>query len=180
MFAMEARRYIPHYTVADYLQWKGDWELWQGVPVSMSPSPSRRHQRIAGRLYRMIQQQLDDTDGCHCEALYEVDWHVADDTVVCPDIVIECEPNDEPFLVKPPALIIEVLSPTTQKRDHDEKFRLYEAEGVGHYLIVDPELNMITPHTLHHGKYQRADPTGRLELHPGCSIQTDANGLWAR
>jgi Uma2 family endonuclease len=177
---MEAIRYIPHYTIEDYLQWKGDWELWAGVPVSMSPSPSRRHQRIARRLVTQFQEQLEAEQACHCEALYEVDWHVADDTVVCPDIVIECEPNDEPFVVKPPALIVEVLSPTTTRRDHEEKFRLYQAQGVKHYLMVDTDLNTISPHTLRDNRYERVEIEDGFELHGGCSIGINTDDLWKR
>jgi len=177
---MEARRYIPHYTIAEYQQWQGDWELWQGVPVSMSPAPSRRHQRLARRLITQLQQQLDDTDACHCEALYEVDWHVASDTVVCPDIVIECEPNDEPYVVKPPALIVEVLSPATRRHDREQKYRLYEAEGVKHYLIVEPDLNVITPYTRHNDRYEQVDLKKGFDLHPGCSIHVGTDGLWDR
>jgi len=32
-------RYVPRYTVEDYQYWKGDWELWDGLAVSMLPCP---------------------------------------------------------------------------------------------------------------------------------------------
>jgi hypothetical protein len=38
------RKFIPRYTVADYRQWQGDWELLDGVAVSVTPSPFGIHQ----------------------------------------------------------------------------------------------------------------------------------------
>lgn len=175
---MEARRYNPHHTVEDYKTWKGDWELWFGVPVSMSPAPNRHHQRVAGRLFRSIQQQLESNDTCHCEALYEVDWHVANDTVVRPDIVIECEPNDQPVVVRPPKLVVEVLSASTRQRDLTVKRELYESQRVGHYLLADPESRTLTLLGLDESAYQQADTQHPIELHPGCTLQIAADGLW--
>ena len=31
--------YKPRYTVDDYESWAGDWELWQGTAIAMTPSP---------------------------------------------------------------------------------------------------------------------------------------------
>ncbi|WP_261344782.1 hypothetical protein [Neorhodopirellula pilleata] len=30
------RKYVPHYTFADYRTWEGDWELWDGIADSGS------------------------------------------------------------------------------------------------------------------------------------------------
>lgn len=38
----------------------------------------------------------------------------------------------------PPDLIVEILSPSTGKKDLNEKFSLYERHGVKEYWIVDP------------------------------------------
>ena len=43
-----------------------------------------------------------------------------------------------------PALVVEILSPSTRKRDERIKHRLYERTGVREYWLVDPELNVIT------------------------------------
>jgi hypothetical protein len=45
-----AHRFISDYTVAEYQSWDGDWELWQGIPVSMSPGPFGRHQKVTRNL----------------------------------------------------------------------------------------------------------------------------------
>ncbi len=98
-----ARRYIPHYTRADYEQWEGDWELWQGVPVAMTPSPFSPHQNYS---YRITRALWDGIEAAKCEAvvLQDVDWIISDDTIVRPDIFILCGDVPERHVTQPPAL----------------------------------------------------------------------------
>lgn len=42
--------YVPRYTVEDHALWEGEWELWSGAPVAMSPSPDMVHQVLVGRM----------------------------------------------------------------------------------------------------------------------------------
>ena len=46
-------------------------------------------------------------------------------------------------LVGAPDLVIEVLSPSTAKRDKTDKFKLYEKHGSREYWLVDPEYSNI-------------------------------------
>lgn len=32
-----------NYTYDDYITWEGNWELIDGIPVSISPAPVRKH-----------------------------------------------------------------------------------------------------------------------------------------
>ncbi|WP_302117794.1 hypothetical protein [Allorhodopirellula heiligendammensis] len=47
---LAAGKLLPRYTIADYQHLKGDWELWDGFAIVMSPSPFGGHQTIATRL----------------------------------------------------------------------------------------------------------------------------------
>lgn len=171
-------RYTPRYTVADYVQWQGDWELWDGVAIAMSPAPNVRHQRVAGKLHLGLSQTLQKNDRCHCEVLYEVDWRVKQDTVVRPDLVVVCEPIDTPWLTSPPTLIVEVLSPSTARNDREYKRSLYEQQGVLFYLIVDPESKQIESLHLVDDKYQASDAVD-FQLHEGCAISFNLASLWS-
>ncbi|MFT5123175.1 MAG: Uma2 family endonuclease [Kiritimatiellia bacterium] len=42
------------------------------------------------------------------------------------------------YLDFPPALIVEILSPSTASKDREIKFKLYEEQGVEHDILVDP------------------------------------------
>ena len=116
-------KYLPHYTFADYASWQGDWELWYGLPVAMTPSPFGRHQWLAGQIMRQFLNSLDANCG-DCFVLMETDWIVADDIVVRPDVVIVCGAFPERHTVEPPRLIVEVLSPSTEEKDRTAKREL--------------------------------------------------------
>jgi Uma2 family endonuclease len=113
-----ARRYQPHYTVEDYRQWEGRWELWAGVAVAMSPSPLGRHAKLLGRLVAALGNSIEAA-GCAATVLVG--------------------PEPEGHVEAAPALVFEVLSEATRDRDVVFKRSLYEAQGVPTYLIADPE-----------------------------------------
>ena len=57
------------------------------------------------------------------------------------------------FLKIAPNLVVEILSPATARRDRIEKKRVYEANGVDEYWLVDPHRREITVFHLAGGKY---------------------------
>jgi Uma2 family endonuclease len=68
--------------------------------------------------------------------LVEQDWKISQVTVIKPDVVLICdEPNDK-YIIKAPEIIVEIISPSTAKRDEVFKFELYEREKVLFYIIV--------------------------------------------
>jgi len=178
----EAFSHIPNYTTDDYERWEGDWELWDGHPVSMSPSPSAKHQRVAGRLFVALGGSLGQQDGCHCETFYEIDWRISKETVVRPDLMVVCEPVDTTWIEVTPALIVEVLSPGTASNDLKYKRELYAAKGVKYYLIVDPGAKTIEALALDGDAYAPMHAGGEslsFDLHDGCAVSLDVAGLWA-
>lgn len=80
-------RKTSQYSFEDYELWEGDWELWDGAPVSTSPSPIPRHQLVGFRLCLALNAAVE-TDACHCLVLYETDWRIGKNTVVRPDIAV--------------------------------------------------------------------------------------------
>jgi Uma2 family endonuclease len=128
-----------NYTYDDYKEWEGEWELIEGIPVSMAPAPLRIHQNIAGEILFELKRTLDEEQCPECIVSYENDWKVSEETVLRPDIVFTCGDEHEAYLTKAPKIIVEVLSPTTAKKDETVKFDIYEAEGVDYYILVYPE-----------------------------------------
>ncbi|WP_164102054.1 Uma2 family endonuclease [Candidatus Laterigemmans baculatus] len=166
-----APRYVPHYTVEDYLQWQGDWELIDGVAIAMTPSPFGRHERIVANLVYELMACVE-REGCDCRAYAGLDWIVSSDTVVRPDVMLVCGPQPERHLEKPPELVVEVLSPSTQLRDQVTKRQLYHQHGVEFYMLVDPETNSIELLQQGEAAYEPLDSAERLEcrLASGCRI----------
>ena len=128
-------KYIPHYTVADYEQWSGDWELWQGTAVAMTPSPFGRHQFVLVNLVSELRAALQGSDW---HVLAEIDWRVDETTVVRPDAVVLVGGIPERHVEQAPVLIAEITSEATGEKDRSAKFELYQQESVRNYWIIDP------------------------------------------
>jgi Uma2 family endonuclease len=138
-----------HFTHKDRLSWPEDerWELINGVAYNMCASPMRAHQGIAGDLFAQIHAFLK---GKPCKVYIapmdvflpeDPSTPMADvDTVVEPDIIVVCDPAKliDEGIWGPPDWVIEILSPSTSKKDMREKFDLYGKRCVRHYWIVDP------------------------------------------
>ncbi len=160
---MSSAEFRPNYTVDDYRQWQGDWELWQGIPVSMVPSPFGRHSSATGKIVTSLNNAIA-TGGCNETTLVELDWMISADTVVRPDVVIVCGGPPERHLETRPEIVVEVLSETTRDRDLTFKKRLYEAQQVPYYLIVDPDSSQLNGLKLDSGKYVEFDSTESLSM----------------
>lgn len=170
---------LPHYTYDDYVLWEGRWELLDGIPYAMTPAPSIDHQRISQKIARLLDEALEHCD--ECVALLPVDWKITEDTVVQPDNLVVCYQPSGNYLTRAPSLIFEVLSPSTQTKDENVKFRLYETESVLYYCLVYPEDRLIKIFLLKDGRYIKqidaTTQTFRFEL-SNCQIQLDCSKVW--
>jgi Uma2 family endonuclease len=77
-----------------------------------------------------------------------------------------------------PDLVIEILSPSTAKRDRGIKMRRYAAAGVPHYWIVDPRTRTLEAYRLGEQGYVQTGLYGpgsvfRPDLFPGLEIPID-------
>lgn len=172
---------LPHYTYADYAQWEGRWELIEGVPFAMTPSPTLRHQIISQAIASQLSKALAECN--ECRAVLPVDWKVAEDTIVQPDNIVICYEPTGDYLTKAPSLIFEILSPSTEEKDRHTKFSIYEREGVLFYCIVDPENRVAKIYRLHEGRYVKAmdatDESFSFNLEK-CQIQFEFSSIWAQ
>jgi len=167
-----APAYQEYYTIEDYSRWEGDWELIYGAPYAMAPFALPSHQKINGKIFRQLDEALDECP--NCSALIETEVAFSEDTVVRPDTFVICYPLSE-RLTKRPELIFEVVSQGSARRDEHLKFGLYEAEGVPYYVLVYPDLKKAKVYKLVDGKYQKmgdfSDERYRFEL--PCPIDFD-------
>lgn len=148
-----AKKYIPHYTVQDYMRWEGDWELIEGIPVAMTPSAGFTHQRICSLIHYELMEALKDCK--NCLALYELDWIVSEDTVLRPDIMVICSEPDGEYITTAPEVIFEVVSRQTLQKDQTVKYEIYEKEGVRYYVIVYPERTSATVYKNMNNKFTK-------------------------
>ena len=175
----EALRYLPHYTVDDFRLWEGDWELWQGTAVAMTPSPFGRHGKLLARLATILNNAID-ADGCQATVLVEVDWIMTNDTVFRPDLVVVCGSAPEQHVVDTPALVVEVMSEGTRERDRRFKRDAYERRKAPYYWMIDPDEESHELLSYRDGCYHTVacDDGMTLSICNACQLQLDLEKLF--
>ena len=172
--------YVESYTKDDYKHWEGDWELIYGNPYAMAPSPVYGHQFVSGKIYRQLDEKLDDCK--RCEAIFEIDLELSNDTVVKPDTMVICyRPID--FLNKTPEIIFEVVSKSSARRDENIKFDLYEEEGVKYYVLVYPRSKKAKVYKLENYKYRKIGDFSNENYifeTANCKIDFDFDFIWRK
>ena len=148
------------YTYADYLTWDDDvrYELIDGVPYMMA-SPGQQHQEFLTEFSRQFSNFLR---GKPCKGfvapfdvrLFPQNDH-DDDTVVQPDFLVVCDSKklDGKSCNGAPDFVLEILSPSTSRKDRIVKKAQYGWAGVREYWIIDPKDGMLEKHVLESGAY---------------------------
>jgi Uma2 family endonuclease len=157
------------------------YELLRG-DLLVNPSPSPVHQRVSRRLQRQLE------DYFHDRSIGEVfnapiDLILTNQDVLVPDLVVVGQPQHitRRGLEGPPLLVVEVLSPSTQRMDRGPKARRYAELGVEHYWTVDPVKHRIECHRLDGDVFRLViDASGEAELvHPDWDgLVIDLAALW--
>ena len=106
----------------------------------VAPSPVRQHQRIVKRLLLALDGYCESyAVGEALTSPADISWSV--DSLVQPDVFVVApeHADDEWGGIRRLRLVVEVLSPSTAKRDRFQKRKLYQANGVEALWLIDPE-----------------------------------------
>ncbi|MBD3629313.1 Uma2 family endonuclease [Cyclobacterium sp.] len=152
------------YSYADYLTWQMDEmvELIKGkVFRSAAAAPRRIHQEISGKVFNKLFNFLENHSCKVYEAPFDVRLPVKSkmnkdiDTVVQPDICVICDKSklDDLGCIGAPDLIVEILSPGSNKKELKNKYEVYEESGVLEYWVIHPDEQTVMAYTLKEGKY---------------------------
>jgi Uma2 family endonuclease len=163
---LAARKRPIKFTYSDYLSWDDSqrWEIIYGEAYNMSPAPDTIHQLISMELAFQLKSQLKEKPCQVITAPFDVRLPLENqkeddiENVVQPDILVVCDPGklDEKGCLGAPDFIIEILSPSTYRKDRMEKFFLYESLGVKEYWLVSPGEKIVEIFLLgKDGKYGR-------------------------
>ena len=131
------------YTLEDYLSLPDEIrvELIDGVIYDMS-SPTNLHQLLAGEIYRILANFLRAKKGPCIPFIAPADVQLDCDnrTIVQPDVFVVCDRKKIPAnrVFGAPDFVIEILSPSTRKKDISIKTTKYLNAGVREYWIIDP------------------------------------------
>lgn len=127
-------------------------ELIDGVMYIVT-SPTLLHQELIGEFYVRLREYIKKNGG-QCKTLISpVDVHIDKEdnkTLVKPDVFVVCSRDKftRRWVEGSPDLIIEVLSPSTKKKDMTIKLNKYMETGVREYWLVDPDHQKIMVYDL--------------------------------
>ena len=175
-----AVKILPHYTYEDWVNWKGQWELIEGIAYAMSPMPVPKHQRIGSNLVIEFGNELKKCKSCN---VYQpLDYKISDEIIVQPDMLIVCGKIDKKLLDFPPALVVEILSPSTALKDRHSKFDIYQEQQIKYYLIISPDKEEAEVYTIENGSYH-LQQTGRdftytFFIEGDCNATVDFKEIW--
>ena len=158
----------PKLRYADYILLPDDGNIHEIIDGDhyMSPAPGTDHQRIGEVFDAPTDLQLSEFD------------------IVQPDLLVTLKDRRSQItptkIIGPPALVVEILSPSTRARDQLLKFDLYARVGVPEYWIVNPEEREVTCHQLESGEYRE---TGRhrdtgVFSHAAVVAHVDLTRVW--
>lgn len=160
------------------------FEILDGMLIK-EPSPNVPHQRVSRRLQRILEDYFWDLDpeGEIFNAPLDVTFQ--DTTVVQPDLFYVS--GEQKLMVKnaridgPPALVVEILSPSTSRKDRLQKLRIYQEARVQHYWLVNPDDKTLECFSLQDGVYAlvAAGMDEDIVNHPGYSgLSIPLKALW--
>jgi Uma2 family endonuclease len=174
---------LREWTVADLDGLPDDglqYELLDGM-LLVSPAPVPLHQRAVGNLYLALRSA--------CPASMEVfmaplDWQPDLRTSLQPDLLVVRNEDVGPKNVTGPlVLAVEILSPSTRRKDLLLKRSKYEEAGVTSYWTVDPDRSSCTAFELVEGRYRtvaEAMDDEKLDLKRPFPIQIEPARLVVR
>jgi len=127
------------------------YELIDGA-LLVSAEPSLQHQRVAGGLWRLLQ----DAAPHDAEVFWPIDVRLSPVRQVAPDItVVRRSDATGRRLAGVPLLVVEVQSPSTRAVDLTLKRQVLEQAGVPSYWLVEPDDLVLTVLELVAGRYEQ-------------------------
>lgn len=132
---------LPRMSVEEYLGYEQQsdirHELVDGYLYAMTGA-SDRHEEIAGNLFAALHAHLRGTP---CR-VYSSNLKIrVGNNFYYPDIFVRCESSrGDPYFKTDPVLIVEVLSPTTQRYDRGDKRLAYQQLAtVREYIVISQD-----------------------------------------
>lgn len=146
-------------------------EVWESLPegtlcqlinnkLIMSPAPLNIHQVTIGELFVNLSIFLRKNKIGEVR-IAPFDVYFSIENVLQPDIIFIKNENLKKIqnkgLFGAPAVVIEILSPTTSQLDYEDKKIIYERFGVKEYFIVDPSTKNVDSFFLRNKNYEQQE-----------------------
>jgi len=147
-------------TYQDYLLLPEDGKRYEVIEgdLYMTPAPLTRHQFIVGRIHHLIMSYFEN-QGSGTVLVAPCDVLLSDTDIMQPDLTVVLPGGlatiTEKNIQGPPDVVVEVLSPSTAKRDRELKRKRYEHFGVREYWLVDPSTSSLEILRLQKGQFMK-------------------------
>ena len=147
---METAERIDYLTVEEYFAAEDQSEVrheYLGGLVYAMAGETRDHNRIAGNVFKLIDRHLAGGPCQTYTAGVRVNFKLrTDDYYYYPDLIVTCDPRDKhPQFVLHPKLLVEVLSPSTERVDRREKLFAYQSiESLEEYVLIGQDQKEVT------------------------------------
>jgi Uma2 family endonuclease len=150
------------------------WEFIRGQPRVMAPA-SIKHSIIKRNVTVALHAALASRG---CEALVDGPQILTHEISAIPDVVVTCAPLDLTTpVVAEPAIIVEVMSPSSEIDDTGRKWFSYrKISSLRHYLVLSQDERVVQVHTRAGELWrERFVSAGTLELdEPPVRLEIDA------
>jgi Uma2 family endonuclease len=139
------------------------YELLDGV-LLVSPAPVMVHQRAVLRLALLLNAACPPL-GMEV-FIAPLDWQPDIRTSLQPDVLVARDEDVEAKNIRKPLMLaVEVLSPSTRRKDQVLKRSKYEDVGIASFWVLDPDEPSIVVHDLIDGRYvETGRAVGATEL----------------
>lgn len=124
------------------------YELVEGEIVAMTRD-TVRHNRTKAAVWRAFDDAVRAA-GLPCIVLVDgVGVAVNDKTLRIPDVLVHCgvEPGPDAMVIDSPLIVVEVVSPSSERDDTDAKLvEYFSVASIRHYLIVFSKKRVVVHH----------------------------------
>jgi Uma2 family endonuclease len=164
--------------VDEFLAWSerqpdDRYELVDGEVVAMTRDTVRHNLTKAAAL-RALEDAVRSA-GLPCVVLIDgVGVAINDKTLRIPDVLVQCgaEPDLDALIVELPLIVVEVVSPSSERDDTDTKLiEYFSVASICHYLIIFSEKRVV----VHHRRNDGGDIATRI-AHDG-DVTLDPPGI---
>jgi Uma2 family endonuclease len=141
-------------TADEFLRWdqrqeSGRFEL-EGGRVVVQQAQNFAHLKAKGLIYERLKAAIAQAKAPLFAMPDGATVRVDDTRVYEPDALVAHQPEPPPETIEIPdvVVVVEIVSPSSEKRDYVEKARGYAAvASIAHYVIVDPAARTVHHHT---------------------------------
>ncbi|MDA1052526.1 MAG: Uma2 family endonuclease [Planctomycetota bacterium] len=148
----------------------------------VNPAPNTSHQRVSSRIHFQLFDQIEEPERGEVFAA-PTDLQLTNHDIVQPDLIVIM--RERRLIITPtkikgtPDLIVEILSPSTEKNDCVLKKGLYERLGVPEYWIVDPDEHTVEQFVLRDGEYvSEGSHTKSITVATIENVRVDLTKVW--